>query len=41
VFKIGANCEQKVLKIAPAERMKADKEGILVWVPPEKEDDEE
>jgi len=28
---------QKVLKIAPTEGMKVDKEGILVWVPPEEE----
>lgn len=28
---------QKVLKIAPTEGMKQDKEGLLVWVPPEEE----
>jgi len=26
---------QKVLKIAPTEGMRVDKEGILIWVPPE------
>jgi trafficking protein particle complex subunit 11 len=29
---------QKVLKIAPTEGMRLDKEGILVWVPPADED---
>ena len=28
---------QKVLKIAPTEGMKVEKEGILVWVPAEDE----
>ena len=28
---------QKVLKIAPTEGMKVDKEGILIWVPPEED----
>jgi hypothetical protein len=28
---------QKVLKVAPTEGMKVDKEGILVWVPPDDE----
>lgn len=28
---------QKVLKIAPSEGLRVDKEGILVWVPPEEE----
>lgn len=28
---------QKVLKIAPTEGMKVDKEGILVWVPPDED----
>jgi len=28
---------QKVLKIAPTEGMRLDKEGILVWVPPDEE----
>lgn len=28
---------QKVLKVAPTEGMKIDKDGILVWVPPEEE----
>lgn len=31
------HAKQKVLKIAPTEGMKIDKEGILVWVPPEEE----
>jgi len=26
---------QKVLRIAPTEGMKVDKDGILVWVPPD------
>ncbi|KAI5866212.1 Gryzun, putative trafficking through golgi-domain-containing protein [Durotheca rogersii] len=30
---------QKILKIIPTEGMKSDKEGILVWVPPEDEVD--
>jgi trafficking protein particle complex subunit 11 len=30
---------QKVLKIAPTEGMKHDKEGILIWVPPEEDFD--
>ncbi|KAI0009387.1 Gryzun, putative trafficking through golgi-domain-containing protein [Xylariaceae sp. FL0662B] len=30
---------QKVLKIIPTEGMKGDKEGVLVWVPPEDEAD--
>ncbi|KAI8965050.1 Gryzun, putative trafficking through golgi-domain-containing protein [Daldinia sp. FL1419] len=30
---------QKVLKIIPTEGMKSDKEGVLVWVPPEEEAD--
>jgi hypothetical protein len=34
---INTNSKQKVLKIAPTEGMKIDKEGILVWVPPEDE----
>ncbi|KAG9239451.1 Gryzun, putative trafficking through golgi-domain-containing protein [Amylocarpus encephaloides] len=28
---------QKILKMAPTEGMKVDKEGILIWVPPEEE----
>jgi hypothetical protein len=28
---------QKVLKIAPTEGMRLDKEGILIWVPPEED----
>lgn len=28
---------QKVLKIAPTDGMKADKEGLLVWIPPDEE----
>lgn len=28
---------QKLLKIAPTEGMKLDKEGIIIWVPPEEE----
>ncbi len=28
---------QKVLKIAPTEGMRVDKEGILIWVPPEED----
>ena len=28
---------QKVLKIAPTEGMKVDKEGILIWVPPDED----
>ncbi|KAH9907439.1 Gryzun, putative trafficking through golgi-domain-containing protein [Xylariomycetidae sp. FL2044] len=31
---------QKVLKIIPTEGMKGDKEGVLVWVPPEEEEEE-
>jgi hypothetical protein len=30
---LDADTEQKVLKIAPTEGMKIDKDGILVWVP--------
>ncbi|KAK6957038.1 hypothetical protein Daesc_002323 [Daldinia eschscholtzii] len=30
---------QKVLKIIPTEGMKSDREGVLVWVPPEEEVD--
>ncbi|KAI1316286.1 Gryzun, putative trafficking through golgi-domain-containing protein [Xylariaceae sp. FL0255] len=30
---------QKVLKIIPTEGMKSDKEGVLLWVPPEDDDD--
>ncbi|KAI0169067.1 Gryzun, putative trafficking through golgi-domain-containing protein [Hypoxylon sp. FL1284] len=30
---------QKVLKITPTEGMKADRDGVLVWVPPEDEGD--
>ncbi|CAJ2505284.1 Uu.00g126780.m01.CDS01 [Anthostomella pinea] len=30
---------QKVLKIIPTEGMKSDKDGVLVWVPPEEEPD--
>lgn len=30
---------QKVLRIAPTEGLRADKEGLLVWVPPEEEFD--
>jgi hypothetical protein len=32
---------QKTLKIAPTEGMKMDKEGILIWVPPEEDMPEE
>ena len=32
---------QKVLKIAPTEGMRVEKEGLLVWVPPELEEEEE
>ncbi|KAL7622283.1 hypothetical protein AAE478_007787 [Parahypoxylon ruwenzoriense] len=32
---------QKVLKIIPTEGMKSDKDGVLVWVPPEDEADGE
>lgn len=32
---------QKVLRVIPTEGMKADKEGFIVWVPPEDEEDEE
>ncbi|KAI1805311.1 Gryzun, putative trafficking through golgi-domain-containing protein [Daldinia bambusicola] len=32
---------QKVLKIIPTEGMKSDREGVLVWVPPEEEDADE
>ncbi|KAI1177997.1 Gryzun, putative trafficking through golgi-domain-containing protein [Nemania sp. FL0916] len=32
---------QKVLKIIPTEGMKTDKDGILLWVPPEDEGDDE
>ncbi|KAI0421624.1 Gryzun, putative trafficking through golgi-domain-containing protein [Xylaria grammica] len=32
---------QKVLKIIPTEGMKSDKDGVLLWVPPEDEGDEE
>ncbi|KAI3321223.1 Gryzun, putative trafficking through golgi-domain-containing protein [Xylariaceae sp. AK1471] len=31
---------QKVLKIIPTEGMKSDKDGILLWVPPEDESDD-
>ncbi|KAB5566526.1 Gryzun, putative trafficking through golgi-domain-containing protein [Coniochaeta sp. 2T2.1] len=31
---------QKVLRVIPTEGMKMDKEGFLVWVPPEEEDDD-
>ena len=31
---------QKVLRVIPTEGMKMDKEGFLVWVPPEEEADE-
>lgn len=31
---------QKVLKIVPTEGMKSDRDGVLVWVPPEDEADE-
>ncbi|KAH8598801.1 Gryzun, putative trafficking through golgi-domain-containing protein [Bisporella sp. PMI_857] len=30
---------QKILKIAPTEGLKSDKEGLLVWVPPEEVED--
>ncbi|KAJ3570575.1 hypothetical protein NPX13_g5686 [Xylaria arbuscula] len=30
---------QKILKIIPTEGMKSDKEGVLLWVPPEESDD--
>lgn len=32
---------QKVLRIIPTEGMKSDKEGVLFWVPPAPEDEEE
>ncbi|CAK7217767.1 hypothetical protein SBRCBS47491_003282 [Sporothrix bragantina] len=32
---------QKVLRILPTEGMKMDKDGILIWVPPEADEDEE
>ncbi len=31
---------QKVLRVIPTEGMKLDKEGFLVWVPPEEDDEE-
>jgi hypothetical protein len=32
---------QKVLRVVPAsEGLRADKEGVLVWVPPEEEENE-
>ncbi|KAI1810516.1 Gryzun, putative trafficking through golgi-domain-containing protein [Poronia punctata] len=31
---------QKILKIIPTEGMKSDKEGVLVWVPPDEESEE-
>ncbi|GJC89737.1 trafficking protein particle complex subunit 11 [Colletotrichum liriopes] len=32
---------QKVLRIIPTEGMKIDKEGLLVWIPPEQSEEEE
>lgn len=32
---------QKVLRVIPTEGMKLDKDGFLVWVPPEDDDDDE
>jgi hypothetical protein len=34
---LNTNTKQKVLKIAPTEGMKIDKDGILLWVPPDEE----
>jgi hypothetical protein len=28
---------QKILKVAPTDGMKIDKEGILIWVPPDED----
>lgn len=40
VFVVRDRYFQKVLRIAPGEGCKADKEGVAVWVPPEEEEDQ-
>lgn len=40
VFVVRDRYFQKVLRIAPGEGCKADKEGVAMWVPPEDEEEQ-